>query len=230
MALPRVSAILGASQAKVSTSWLCRWLGGCAVVAVATLGCGRGDGVAFAPVEGRVTLDGQPLEAGEIRFQPDTSQGNKAPLSAAVLGAGGSFKLRGPGTRVGAVAGPHRVYFVSPFKNDVPEPPKVCLPGGGCRGSARALPAAEQLAGAAEVSGGGDLRAHRNGHQGEGQRHRIQSGVQRSPEITDPGNDRVIHPCDALISSASLLKKGFCHGMLLFSSSPSGRTAGVHAR
>ena len=101
---------------------LSRWLGGCAVVAAATLGCGRGDGVAFAPVEGRVTLDGQPLEAGEIRFQPDASQGNKGPLSAAVLGAGGSFKLRGPGTRVGAVAGPHRVYFVSPFKNDAPEP------------------------------------------------------------------------------------------------------------
>jgi hypothetical protein len=123
MALPGVPSISGTTQAKVSTSWLCHWLGGCAVVAAATLGCGKGDGVAFAPVEGRVTLDGQPLEAGEIRFQPDASQGNKGPLSAAMLGAGGSFKLRGPGTRVGAVAGPHRVYFISPFKNDVPEPP-----------------------------------------------------------------------------------------------------------
>lgn len=101
---------------------LFRWLGSYAVVAVATLGCGRGDGVVFAPVEGRVTLDGQPLEAGEIRFAPDASQGNKGPLSAAMLGAGGSFKLRGPGTRVGAVTGPHRVYFVSPSKNDAPEP------------------------------------------------------------------------------------------------------------
>jgi hypothetical protein len=101
----------------------CCWLGGCWVVAAATLGCGKGDGVAFAPVEGRVTLDGKPLEAGEIRFQPDASQGNKGPLSAAVLGAGGSFKLRGPGARVGAVPGPHRVYFVSPFKDDAPEPP-----------------------------------------------------------------------------------------------------------
>jgi len=123
MALPRVSAISATSQAKGSTSRLRRWLGCGAVVAAATLGCGKGDGVAFAPVEGRVTLDGQPLEAGEIRFQPDASQGNKGPLSAAMLGAGGSFKLRGPGTRVGAVAGPHRVYFISPFKNDVPEPP-----------------------------------------------------------------------------------------------------------
>jgi hypothetical protein len=102
---------------------LCRWLGGCAMVAVATLGCGKGDGVAFAPVQGRVTLDGQPLEAGEIRFQPDASQGNKGPLSAAMLGAGGSFKLRGPGTRVGAVAGPHRIYFVSPFRDEAPEAP-----------------------------------------------------------------------------------------------------------
>jgi hypothetical protein len=43
---------------------LCRWLGCCAVVAVATLGCGKGDGVAFAPVEGRVTLDGKPFCIG----------------------------------------------------------------------------------------------------------------------------------------------------------------------
>ena len=93
MAFPRVSVISGASQAGVSTSW--HWLGGCAVVAAATLGCGKGDGVAFAPVEGRVTFDGQPLEAGEIRFQPDISQGNKGPLSAAMLGAGGSFTTPG---------------------------------------------------------------------------------------------------------------------------------------
>jgi hypothetical protein len=79
--------------------------------------------VAFAPVEGRVTLDGKPLEAGEIRFQPDASQANRGPLSAAVLGAGGSFKLRGPGARVGAVPGPHRVYFVSPLSNEAPEAP-----------------------------------------------------------------------------------------------------------
>jgi hypothetical protein len=102
---------------------LSRWLGVCAVVSAAAFGCGKGDGVAFAPVEGRVMLDGKPLEAGEIRFQPDASQGNKGPLSAAVLGAGGSFKLRGPGARVGAVPGPHRVYFVSPFKDEAPEPP-----------------------------------------------------------------------------------------------------------
>lgn len=117
-----VSMAVG-SMKRAPDSSLSRWLGCGAVVAAVTLGCGKGDGVAFVPVEGRVTLDGQPLEAGEIRFQPDASQGNKGPLSAAVLGAGGSFKLRGPGTRVGAVAGPHRVYFVSPFKNDAPEPP-----------------------------------------------------------------------------------------------------------
>ena len=123
MAFPKVQGRSVPAMRRAEALRLCRWLGCCAVVAAATLGCGKGDGVAFAPVEGRVTLDGQPLEAGEIRFQPDASQGNKGPLSAAVLGAGGSFKLRGPGARGGAVAGPHRVYFVSPFKNDAPEPP-----------------------------------------------------------------------------------------------------------
>lgn len=117
-----VDSMADALPRRATGLWLCRWLGCGAVVAAAALGCGKGDGVAFAPVEGRVTLDGQPLEAGEIRFQPDASQGNKGPLSAAMLGAGGSFTLRGPGARVGAVAGPHQVYFVSPFKNDAPEP------------------------------------------------------------------------------------------------------------
>lgn len=120
---PTVVSMADPAKRRAEALRLCRWLGGCAAVAAATLGCGKGDGVAFAPVEGRVTLDGKPLEAGEIRFQPDASQGNKGPLSAAVLGTGGSFKLRGPGTRVGAVPGPHRVYLVSPFKNDAPEAP-----------------------------------------------------------------------------------------------------------
>jgi len=123
MAFPKVQGRSVPAMRRAEALRLSRWLGGCAVVAAAALGCGKRDGVAFAPVEGRVTIDGQPLESGEIRFQPDASQGNKGPLSAAVLGTGGAFKLRGPGTRVGAVAGPHRVYFISPFKNDVPEPP-----------------------------------------------------------------------------------------------------------
>ena len=119
---PTVVSMAGPAMRRADALRLRRWLFGGAVVAAA-LGCGKRDGVAFAPVEGRVTIDGQPLEAGEIRFQPDASQGNKGPLSAAVLGTGGAFKLRGPGTRVGAVAGPHQVYLVSPFKNDSPEPP-----------------------------------------------------------------------------------------------------------
>jgi hypothetical protein len=128
MAFPKgsgrsVDSMAVPSLRRAEASRRCCWLGGCLVVAAATLGCGKGDGVAFAPVEGRVTLDGQPLEAGEIRFQPDASQGNTGPLSAAMLGAGGSFKLRGPGIRVGAVPGSHRVYFVSPFKDKAPEPP-----------------------------------------------------------------------------------------------------------
>lgn len=94
-----------------------------AVLALVAAGCQWGNPLGFTPVEGHVTFDGQPLEAGEVRFVPDSAKGNKGPMSIGALGPGGRFVLRGPGARVGAVPGPHRVYLVSPFVNDAPEPP-----------------------------------------------------------------------------------------------------------
>lgn len=91
----------------------CCWLGGCWVVAAATLGCGKGDGVAFAPVEGRVTLDGKPLEAGEIRFQPDprATRGRSRP-PCLVQGAHSSSVAPAPAlapspVRTGFTSSPH---------------------------------------------------------------------------------------------------------------------------
>jgi hypothetical protein len=95
-----------------------RGLGRVVVIMGAALACGPGCGVrdqlGFTPVEGHVTLDGRPVEGGEIRFQPDTDRGTTGPLSASPLGRDGRYSLRGPGTRIGALPGEHRVYLVMP--------------------------------------------------------------------------------------------------------------------
>jgi hypothetical protein len=98
------------------------WLGGCAVVAVATLGCGKPTGVSFAPVTGRVVVNGQPLAAGTIHFFPDESKGTSGPMSTGALQSDGSYTLRGPGLNVGAMVGNHRVYLTLPFQDVTPTP------------------------------------------------------------------------------------------------------------
>jgi hypothetical protein len=100
---------------------------GRAIVVVAAIlplaSCGRSDSLGFTPVEGRVTFDGKPLERGEIRFVPDASQGGSGPQSIGSLGPGGLFVLRGPGGRIGAVPGQHRVYLSMPAQDGPPTPP-----------------------------------------------------------------------------------------------------------
>ena len=60
----------------------------CALVALAltaaVVGCG-GDGVARYDVHGTVIYNGQPLPAGTIVFEPDSSKGNKGPQGFAEI-------------------------------------------------------------------------------------------------------------------------------------------------
>jgi hypothetical protein len=117
-----VPGVAGPAMRRAPASRLCHWLGGCAVVAVATLGCGRPAGVAFAPVTGRVVVNGQPLAAGTIHFFPDESKGTKGPMSTGDLQSDGSYTLRGPGQNVGAMVGNHRVYLTLPLQDVMPIP------------------------------------------------------------------------------------------------------------
>jgi hypothetical protein len=103
----------------------CCWLGGCWVVAAATLGCGRPAGVSFAPVTGRVVVHGEPLAAGTIHFFPDESKGTKGPMSTGALQSDGSYTLRGPGLNVGAMVGNHRVYLTIPLQDTTPTPVEI---------------------------------------------------------------------------------------------------------
>jgi hypothetical protein len=82
------------------------------------LGCG-GEGSKFVPVSGKVTLDGQPLPAGSISFQPDASQGNSGmhiPMSP--ISAGGRYEL----VTIGKKGAPPGWYKVLVFfnENDLP--------------------------------------------------------------------------------------------------------------
>jgi hypothetical protein len=99
------------------------------VVAAATLGCGKPSGVSFAPVTGRVVVNGQPLAAGTIHFFPDESKGTKGPMSTGALQSDGSYTLRGPGLNVGAMVGNHRVYLTLPLQDQMPTPVPVVVNG-----------------------------------------------------------------------------------------------------
>lgn len=85
-------------------------------------GCGRPGGVAFAPVTGRVTVNGQPLAAGTIHFFPDESRGTVGPMSTGTLQTDGSYAASGPGQHVGAMVGHHRVYLSLPLADLGPTP------------------------------------------------------------------------------------------------------------
>jgi hypothetical protein len=89
---------------------------------LALLGCGKATGPEFAPVTGRVTINGQPLAAGTIHFVPDESQVTSGPMSTGVVQADGSFSLRGPGRHDGAMVGNHRVYLTAPPPEIGPTP------------------------------------------------------------------------------------------------------------
>lgn len=73
----------------------------CGLLALA--GCGGGP--VLAPVTGKVTLDGKPLDRIAIEFHPD----GEGPRSTATTGADGTFTLQTDTGRPGAVVGTHKV-------------------------------------------------------------------------------------------------------------------------
>jgi hypothetical protein len=83
-----------------------RLLLGCVVVAV--IGCRTAK---FAPVSGKVTLDGKPLAGATVSFEPVTEPG-AGPLPPGSLGKtdqNGVFTLRATSGENGALVGKHRV-------------------------------------------------------------------------------------------------------------------------
>jgi hypothetical protein len=80
-------------------------------VALVALAAGCGSGTSFAPVSGRVTLNGAPLANATVSFQPLAPDGsrNAAPGSTGTTNENGEYKLVGPKGENGAWIGKHRV-------------------------------------------------------------------------------------------------------------------------
>src|SRR3954468_4165495 len=84
---------------------------GPAFVFSVALAVGCGPGTKFAPVSGRVTLNGQPLANAPVSFQPIVEGGGIAPApgSTGRTNANGEYTLLCADGRPGAWVGRHRV-------------------------------------------------------------------------------------------------------------------------
>jgi hypothetical protein len=82
------------------------WLVGC--LFVLALGCGSRK---FAPVSGKVTLNGQPLANALVAFNPIPPEGSAqaGPGSIGTTDANGVYTLRVSSDQAGALVGKHRV-------------------------------------------------------------------------------------------------------------------------
>ena len=93
---------------------------GAMVVLLAAILAGCGGGSQVAPVTGRVTLDGRPLEHADVMFQPDGSQRP----SIGRTDADGRYTLAYKRGQPGAIVGEHSVrIYVSPEL--VAKPPRI---------------------------------------------------------------------------------------------------------
>jgi hypothetical protein len=81
------------------------------LAAVAALGCGR----EFAPVSGKVTLNGQPVAGATVVFQPIAREGSidAGPGSVGTTNDKGEYTLTADTGQKGAVVGKHRVMISS---------------------------------------------------------------------------------------------------------------------
>jgi len=84
-------------------------------------GCRRGPAFTFAPVEGTITKNGQPLPNVEVVFIGDPNAGTRGPRASALTDENGRYRLRGDRGETGAVPGKHRVCIVDLLAN--PETP-----------------------------------------------------------------------------------------------------------
>lgn len=72
---------------------------------VGTAGCGK-SGVQRLDVSGSVTFDGQPVPAGEVRFEPNASKGGSGPVGYATI-IDGRYDTRNEDK--GPISGPVRL-------------------------------------------------------------------------------------------------------------------------
>src|SRR5262245_45808699 len=89
----------------------------CAVWAVLAALCAGGcrRGPELAPVSGRVTLDGKPLDLAEVSFLPEAGR-----ASHGVADSSGHYELRYTRDQMGALVGQHTVRITSATEVTLP--------------------------------------------------------------------------------------------------------------
>lgn len=93
-----------------------RYRGLFSVLIVCVVGCGGGaKGPEFVKVQGKITVDGAPLQGLVVGFSPDPSKKTKGPMSVGRTDAAGEYTLSGPAGRAGAVPGFHIVTVACPM-------------------------------------------------------------------------------------------------------------------
>ena len=77
-----------------------------AIIPVLLSGCGSGNSLDLAPVTGKVTFQGEPLDHGTVIFFPPG--GTKGPQASGMIQPDGSFTMK-TSSKAGAVVGKHKV-------------------------------------------------------------------------------------------------------------------------
>lgn len=101
--------------------WGTRLLG--AVVLLALTGCGKPQ--VYAEVEGKVTLNGQPLPGVHVWFYPEADGNEQPPYATGLTDSQGAYTLTAATGKRGALVGKNRVVVNRPpgGRSDNPNPP-----------------------------------------------------------------------------------------------------------
>jgi hypothetical protein len=90
-----------------------RWTELAAVLFLTVAGCNRGPQI--APVSGRVTLDGKPLAAAEVKFEPQSGRASHGRTNE-----NGEYQMRYTRDQMGALVGEHTVRILSATELTLP--------------------------------------------------------------------------------------------------------------
>jgi len=97
------------------------------MILLSAAGCGS-SGPSTVPVSGKITVDGQPLAKGSLRFVPDSAKADSPNSEPAGTIEGGSYSVF-TGGKPGAPVGKYKVAVVSQDEIDStnPQPPKSAV-------------------------------------------------------------------------------------------------------
>ncbi len=111
-----------------------RLLGSFAVMALGSAGGCSGPAYEFAPVKGKVTLEGEPLAGVVVKFYPVSESNTQLPIASGTTDESGAYELSAGEDKPGALVGPNIAVVRRPVRDraapkvrDVPIPIKYTI-------------------------------------------------------------------------------------------------------